>query len=41
VGSDKKRKGGRLRFIVPAAPGETQMLSLAEPEIARLVTAKG
>jgi 3-dehydroquinate synthase len=41
VGSDKKRKGGKLRFIVPAAPGETQMLSLAEPEIARLVTAKG
>lgn len=38
MGSDKKRKGGKLRFIVPSAPGATQMTALSVDEIVRLVT---
>jgi 3-dehydroquinate synthetase len=37
VGSDKKRKGGKLRFIVPEAPGNTRIEPLDEAEIKRLV----
>ncbi len=37
VGSDKKRKGGKLRFIVPQAPGNTRIEPLEEAEIKRLV----
>jgi shikimate kinase/3-dehydroquinate synthase len=38
VGSDKKRKGGKLRFIVPSAPGATEIRPLSAEEIGRLVT---
>jgi len=37
IGADKKRKGGKLRFIVPAAPGQTEIVPLAEEEVKRLV----
>jgi shikimate kinase / 3-dehydroquinate synthase len=37
MGSDKKRKGGKLRFIVPGAPGATEIVALAEDEVKRLV----
>lgn len=37
MGSDKKRKGGKVRFIVPSAPGETQIVPLAQDEVVRLV----
>jgi shikimate kinase/3-dehydroquinate synthase len=37
MGSDKKRKGGKLRFIVPGAPGATEIVPLAEDEVKRLV----
>lgn len=40
VGADKKRKGGKLRFIVPKGPGDTQIVPLSAEEIARLVVAK-
>ena len=37
IGADKKRKGGKLRFIVPGAPGECALVPLALDEIKRLV----
>jgi shikimate kinase / 3-dehydroquinate synthase len=37
LGSDKKRKGGKVRFIVPKGPGETQIVPLASEEIRALV----
>lgn len=37
IGADKKRKGGKLRFIVPGAPGDTEIVPLAEDEVKRLV----
>jgi shikimate kinase/3-dehydroquinate synthase len=37
VGADKKRKGGKLRFIVPEAPGQTRIEPLSEADIKRLV----
>jgi shikimate kinase/3-dehydroquinate synthase len=37
IGADKKRKGGKLRFIVPGAPGATEIVPLAEDEVKRLV----
>ncbi|HEX6244283.1 MAG TPA: 3-dehydroquinate synthase [Polyangiales bacterium] len=37
MGSDKKRKGGKIRFIVPGTPGSTQITPLSEEEVARLV----
>jgi shikimate kinase/3-dehydroquinate synthase len=39
LGSDKKRKGGKVRFIVPAAPGQTDIVALGAEEIARLARA--
>jgi shikimate kinase/3-dehydroquinate synthase len=36
LGSDKKRKGGKVRFIVPGEPGQTDIVPLAADEIARL-----
>jgi shikimate kinase/3-dehydroquinate synthase len=36
LGSDKKRKGGRVRFIVPSEPGQTEIVPLSADEIARL-----
>lgn len=39
IGADKKRKGGKLRFIVPGAPGATEIVPLAEDEVKRLVLA--
>ena len=38
IGADKKRKGGKLRFIVPGAPGETTIEPLAEDDVKRLVS---
>jgi 3-dehydroquinate synthetase len=38
IGADKKRKGGKLRFIVPSAPGETTIEPLGEDEVKRLVS---
>jgi 3-dehydroquinate synthase len=37
IGADKKRKGGKLRFIVPGAPGATTIEPLTEQEIVQLV----
>jgi 3-dehydroquinate synthase len=37
MSSDKKRKGGKIRFVVPGAPGAAQLLPLPTDEIARLV----
>jgi shikimate kinase/3-dehydroquinate synthase len=37
IGADKKRKGGKVRFIVPGAPGQTEIVPLAEEEVKRLV----
>jgi 3-dehydroquinate synthase len=37
MGSDKKRKGGKIRFVVPGEPGATQLTPLGLDEIARLV----
>ncbi|HEX5658916.1 MAG TPA: 3-dehydroquinate synthase [Polyangiales bacterium] len=37
MGSDKKRKGGKLRFIVPGAPGATEIVPLSEDDVKRLV----
>ncbi|HEY6879714.1 MAG TPA: 3-dehydroquinate synthase family protein, partial [Polyangiales bacterium] len=39
MGADKKRKGGKLRFIVPGAPGETEIVPLPEDEVKQLVRA--
>jgi shikimate kinase / 3-dehydroquinate synthase len=39
IGADKKRKGGKLRFIVPGAPGATEIVPLPEDEVKRLVRA--
>jgi 3-dehydroquinate synthase len=37
VGADKKRKGGKVRFVVPGAPGATALQALAVDEIRKLV----
>jgi shikimate kinase/3-dehydroquinate synthase len=37
MSSDKKRKGGKIRFVVPGAPGATQITPLSLDEIVRLV----
>ena len=37
IGADKKRKAGKVRFIVPGQPGNTQLSSLSVEEISRLV----
>ncbi|MDB4985264.1 MAG: 3-dehydroquinate synthase [Myxococcaceae bacterium] len=37
IGADKKRKGGKVRFIVPGAPGQTEIVALTEAEVKRLV----
>jgi 3-dehydroquinate synthase len=37
VGSDKKRKGGKVRFVVPSAPGATALQALSVDEIRKLV----
>lgn len=37
IGTDKKRKAGKVRFIVPGQPGNTQLTSLSIDEISRLV----
>ncbi|MDB4974320.1 MAG: 3-dehydroquinate synthase, partial [Myxococcaceae bacterium] len=37
LGADKKRKGGKVRFIVPSAPGKTEIVALSEDEVKRLV----
>jgi shikimate kinase/3-dehydroquinate synthase len=37
--ADKKRKGGKVRFIVPGAPGRTELRALTVDEIAALVRA--
>jgi 3-dehydroquinate synthase len=37
LGADKKRKGGKVRFIVPKGPGDTQILPLGTDEIRALV----
>lgn len=38
MGSDKKRKGGKIRFIVPGAPGQTSIVPLSVEEITKLVS---
>lgn len=37
LGSDKKRKGGKVRFVVPGAPGATTLQPLSVDDIKRLV----
>jgi shikimate kinase / 3-dehydroquinate synthase len=37
--ADKKRKGGKVRFIVPGAPGHTELRALSVEEIAALIRA--
>jgi 3-dehydroquinate synthase len=37
--ADKKRKGGKVRFIVPGAPGQTEQRALSVEEISALVRA--
>jgi shikimate kinase/3-dehydroquinate synthase len=37
--ADKKRKGGKVRFIVPGAPGQTEVRALTVEEISELVRA--
>jgi 3-dehydroquinate synthase len=37
VGSDKKRKGGKVRFVVPGAPGATMLEALGIDEVKKLV----
>jgi 3-dehydroquinate synthase len=37
LGSDKKRKGGKVRFVVPAAPGATRLEPLSLEDVKRLV----
>jgi 3-dehydroquinate synthetase len=39
MGSDKKRKGGKIRFIVPGAPGHSELTALSVEEITKLVSA--
>jgi 3-dehydroquinate synthase len=39
MGSDKKRKGGKIRFIVPGAPGHSELTPLSVEEITKLVCA--
>jgi 3-dehydroquinate synthetase len=39
MGSDKKRKGGKIRFIVPGAPGQAALVPLSVEEITKLVSA--
>lgn len=39
IASDKKRGEGKLKFIVPGFPGETEVVPLALDDIARRVTA--
>lgn len=39
MGSDKKRKGGKIRFIVPGAPGHSELTPLSVEEITKLVRA--
>ena len=39
LGSDKKRKGGKVRFVVPGAPGATTLEPLTLDEVKRLVRA--
>ena len=39
LSSDKKRQGGKVRFVVPGAPGSTQLVALSPEEIARLTRA--
>jgi 3-dehydroquinate synthetase len=39
MGSDKKRKGGKIRFIVPGAPGHSELTPLSVEEITKLVSA--
>jgi 3-dehydroquinate synthase len=38
MSADKKRAGGKLRFIVPGAPGATELVPLALDEVKRLVS---
>jgi 3-dehydroquinate synthase len=38
MGSDKKRKGGKIRFIVPGAPGHSELTPLTVEEITKLVS---
>ena len=35
--ADKKRKGGKVRFIVPGAPGQAELRALSVEEIGALV----
>lgn len=37
VGTDKKRRGGKVRFVVPAEPGETRVLPLERDRLTRWV----
>ncbi len=37
LGSDKKRKGGKVRFVVPGAPGATRLTPLSLDDVKRLV----
>ncbi|HEY8428919.1 MAG TPA: 3-dehydroquinate synthase [Sandaracinaceae bacterium] len=39
VASDKKRAGGKVRFVVPGAPGEVEIVPLAPDELLRAVRA--
>jgi shikimate kinase/3-dehydroquinate synthase len=36
VGSDKKRRGGALRFVLPGAPGRVELRTIALDEVLRL-----
>jgi shikimate kinase / 3-dehydroquinate synthase len=38
LGSDKKRRGDRVTFVVPGAPGETTLAPLARDRLAALLT---
>ncbi len=40
VGADKKRTGGRVRFIVPETPGRARSVELALAELTTLVTGR-
>jgi 3-dehydroquinate synthetase len=39
LGSDKKRKGGKVRFVVPGAPGGTKLEPLTLDDVKKLVRA--
>jgi len=41
LGSDKKRRGGALRFVLPGAPGRVELRSIAVEEVARMALAGG